>query len=380
MKILHLIQKKQLRGAEVFTSQLSNHITRMGNEAVIVPVFKGDATLPFSGQIIELGATASKKYWDIKGWKSLADIIKKEQPDIIQANAGDTLKYAIFSKLLFRWKQPVVFRNASTISLYIKSGFVKKLYGFLFAKTEKIISVSQASAMDFATLFPHFKNKITVIPIGIEEEEVVGTKTSENPFKNYSGTGPVLIHVGGFSFEKNHKGLIQIFKKVLRRFPHATLHLVGDGPLRSEIENLVVQHNLSSNIFFHGFQKDPLRWIEHADVLVLPSIIEGLPGVILEAFYCRTPVVANNTGGIKEIVVAGETGHLIDLNDDDAFANAIIKVVEQKEQTEKLVANAFQLVSNEYLNAQIAKRFLNVYKRLCPSENAELNRLPVTEL
>ena len=380
MKILHLIQKKQLRGAEVFTSQLSNHITHLGNEALIVPVFKGDATLPFSGKIVELAATSSKKYWDIKGWKNLAHIIKSEQPDIIQANAGDTLKYAIFSKLFFGWKQPVVFRNASTISLYIKSSVVKKLYGFLFSKTDKIISVSQASALDFANLFPHCKSKITVISIGIEEEETFELKTSINPFNKDGGAGPALVHVGGFSFEKNHKGLIEIFKRVLGRFPYATLHLVGDGPLRSEIENVVQQQNLSSSIFFHGFQKDPLRWIRHADVLLLPSIIEGLPGVILEAFYCKTPVVANNTGGIKEIVIPGQTGHLIELNKNDSFASAVINVLENKEQTEKLVANAFQLVTNEYLNTQIAKRFLDVYKKLNHRKNTSLIKNPVPEL
>lgn len=379
MKILHLIQKKQLRGAEVFTSQLSNHIKNMGNEALVVPVFKGDATLPFSGKIIELEATASKKYWDIKGWKNLARIIKNEQPDIIQANAGDTLKYAIFSKLLFGWKQPVVFRNASTISLYIKSNFVKKLYGFLFSKTEKIISVSQASALDFAKLFPHCKNKITVIPIGIEEE-TAETKTSLNPFKSLTSSGPVLVHVGGFSFEKNHKGLIEIFKRVSKCFPGATLHLVGDGPLRNEIENIVQQQNLSSNILFHGFQKDPLRFISHADVLMLPSIIEGLPGVILEAFYCKTAVVAYNTGGIKEIVIPGQTGHLIELNNDEAFASAVINVLENKEQTEKLVSNAFQLVTTEYLNTQVAKRFLDVYKKLSLRKNTSLIKTPVPEL
>ena len=380
MKVLHLIQKKQLRGAEVFTSQLSNHMERLGHQAVIVPLFKADATLPFSGKIIELNATASKKYWDLKGWKNLAKIIKEEQPDIIQANAGDTLKYAIFSKLVFGWKQPVIFRNASTISLYIKNNLVKKLYGYLFSKTEKILSVSQASALDFAKLFPDCKNKITVIPIGIEEEEAVEKQTSQNPFKDISASGPVLVHVGGFSFEKNHIGLIEIFKSVLRRFPQATLHLVGDGPLRAETEQSVQQQNLSTKIFFHGFQKAPLRWIQYADVLLLPSIIEGLPGVILEAFYCKTPVVAYNTGGIKEIVVSGNTGHLVDKDNVDAFASAVIETIENKEQTARLVANAFQLVTTEYLNTQIAKRFLDVYKKLNHRKNTSLIKNPVPEL
>ncbi len=380
MKILHLIQKRQLRGAEVFTSQLSNQLNSLGHEAIIVPLFNGNAALPFEGKIIELKASASKKYWDVEAWKRLARIIDEEKPDIIQANAGDTLKYAQFSKIFFGWKQPIVFRNASTISLYIKGTFVKSLYRYLFNRTHKIISVSYNSANDFETLFPACKNKITVIPIGIEMDKAIEQKTSPNPFKNITGNGPVLIHVGGFSFEKNHKGLVAIFKRILRRFPKATLHLVGEGPLRKETEALIAGENLSGQVFFHGYQKEPLQWIQYADALLLPSIIEGLPGVILEAFYCRTPVVAFNTGGIKEIVISNETGYLVPLNDNEAFAEAVENLLSDSQKTNQLVENAYEMVMSQYTNTQVAKRFVDIYKKLTTTTENKKIKVPVTQL
>lgn len=364
MKVLHLIQKPQLRGAEIFTSQLAEHIIKIGHEAIVVSVFEGNAQLPFGGKHIKLNGKQKKKYFDLKGWKNLASIIKKEQPDIIQANAGDTLKYAVFSKLLFKWKQPIVFRNASTISLYIQSTFVKNLYRFLFGYTKKVISVSQASALDFGNLFPEYKHKIVTIPIGIETEEKIESKMFQNPFKSVETARPNLLHVGGFTFEKNHVGLLKIFDDVLKKIPSAQLHLVGDGPLRSEIEKLIKEKKLDGKVFLRGYQQNPLQWMQFADALLLPSHIEGLPGVLLEAFYCKTPVVAYDVGGIREIVINGETGFLVAKGDETSFAETVIQVIENKENSKRLSEKAYELVTTKYMNAEIAKAFLNIYKML----------------
>jgi glycosyltransferase involved in cell wall biosynthesis len=361
LKVLQLVQKPQFRGAEIFTCQLASHINQTGHKASLAFVFPGASELPFKDKIFHLNGNKAKRFGDVQAWRRLAEIIKEEKPDIIQANAGDTLKYAVFSKLLFRWKQPIVFRNASTISLYIKAGWAKTWNSFFFNRVDKIISVSKTSAEDFANLYPQLRNKITTIPVGIENNspEEGGQLLSKE--QDLTRSNPVLVHVGGFSFEKNHKGLISIFERILKKKPGAELHLVGDGPLRQEIEALVNQKKLTNNIFFHGFQKNALEYIWKADVLVLPSIIEGLPGVILEAFFCKTPVVAYNVGGIKEVVINGDTGRLIAKDNEELFAKAVFEAIEKTDENDRLVETAYKLVTTKYLNTQIAKEFLKVY-------------------
>lgn len=361
MKVLQLVQKPQFRGAEVFTCQLATHINQVGHDASLAFVFPGTSELPFRDKIFHLNGRKERKLGDVKAWKRLAEIIKAEKPDIIQANAGDTLKYAVFSKLLFQWKQPIVFRNASTISLYIKAGWAKVWNRFFFSRVDKIISVSKTSASDFGNLYPQFRHKITTIPVGIEYTVSVEGQGKQKHLLKKQGMGPALIHVGGFSYEKNHTGLISIFQQLLIKQPNAQLHLVGDGPLRQQIEQLVQQKGLSHCIHFYGFQQDAIRYIKEADVLLLPSIIEGLPGVILEAFYSKTPVVAYNVGGIKEVLMNAKTGRLIDKGDESAFADAVIEALKPSEENCHLVENAYQLVTSEYLNTHIASEFLKVY-------------------
>lgn len=325
---------------------------------MLVFVFPGKAPLPFSGETKHLNGSPKKRMWDIKAWRNLAQLIKEEKPDVVQANAGDTLKYAVFSKLFFKWKQPIVFRNASTISLYIKSAPAKLLNGFFFKYATRIVSVSRTSASDFANLFPQFKERIVTVPIGIEEAEL-----------NDAGKGnvlpgaskPVLVHVGGFTYEKNHVRLIGIFEGILKKQPGASLHFVGSGPLQGQIEELVKQKGLEQHVHFYGFRNDAMQFIKNADVLLLPSIIEGLPGVILEAFYCKTPVVAYEVGGIPEVVINNKTGYLVSKGNEEAFVDNVLKAIDKTPANEQMVQNAWQLVMNEYLNTRIAAKFLEVY-------------------
>lgn len=360
MIVLQLVQKPQLRGAEMFASQLSTHINEKGHKAILVFVFPGSAPLPFTGEMKHLNGSPKRRMWDVKAWRKLAQIIKEEKPDIIQANAGDTLKYAVLSKLFFRWKQPIVFRNASTISLYIKTASAKLLNGFFFRYAKKIVSVSNTSATDFGRLFPKFNNRIVTVPIGIEE--MTGKETESNPLQNASR--PALVHVGGFTFEKNHVRLIEIFEGICKKQPNATLHCIGSGPLKQQIEDLVKQKGLEQRVQLYGFRNDAMQFIQHADALLLPSIIEGLPGVILEAFYCKTAVVAYDVGGIGEVVINNKTGRLVPKGDEEAFIGNVLEALLNTPANRQLVQNAWQLVMSEYLNTHIAQRFLEVYESL----------------
>lgn len=369
MTILHLVQKPQLRGAEVFTAQLASHTRRNGHRAIIVFLYPGTGRLPFNGKTMHLNGNKKRRFLDLRAWARLAAIIKKEQPDIVQCNAGDTLKYAVFSKIIFGWKQPLVFRNASMISRYVKNKLSGIWNGFFFMFARRIISVSNTSANDFVRLYPRARNRIVTIPVGIDYVETARKRSSV--WDRNASTGPVLLHVGGFTYEKNHIGLIRIFERIHAKIPSAKLQLVGDGPLKKDIEATVKHKGLENQVLFYGARRDALQFIDHADVLLLPSIIEGLPAVIAEAFFLRTPVVAYDVGGTGELVVNGRTGRLIKPDDEAAFAQAVLAALENNSYNEQLLENAYRLVKTEYMNFRIAKKFIKEYKAILrPSVHA----------
>jgi len=356
VRILQVIQKKQLRGAEVFACQLSAHLVSLGHTVRVVSLQDGEAKLPFADEIPSLSVQLTRRFTDWSGWKAVAREVERFQPDLVQANAGDTLKYIVLSKMFFGWKAPIIFRNASMVSAYIKSSVIRHFNGFLLRKVSYIASVSNASKTDLVRLFPAAANRIVVIPGGIEERTTVAMARQPG----YSH----LVHVGGFSFEKNHKGLLRIFRAVLDKKQGVRLWLVGDGPLRDEVETYARELQVTGAVHFVGYQSNALDYIASADAMLLPSIIEGLPGVVLEAFYTRTPVIANNVGGISELVENEKTGWLIEKHDEVAFGEAVLKVLDQPAHAKELAERAHLRVQENYLNKDLAKKFVWLYEQL----------------
>jgi glycosyltransferase involved in cell wall biosynthesis len=325
----------------------------------MVCIFPGRSELPFSGEWIHLNRPIEKRFWDRKGWKKFARIIKEFQPDIIQANAGDTLKFAVFSKLFFGWKTPIVFRNANKVSDFVKSPVKRAFNKFLMRQVSYVISVSEVCRKDFIETYGWDQSKIATVPIGINAETDISRSGEIHSAFN---SGRVLLHAGAFVLEKNHEGLIRIFEKVLKESSAIKLALAGDGKLRVAIEEMVKEKDLEEPVLFLGYQNDVFSLMKSSAAFLLPSKIEGLPGVILEAMYSKIPVIAYDVGGVSEVVKNGETGWLIKAGDEAGFANAVLEVLSSDHSI--IIERAYEMVVREYDNREIAKRFLEVYKRV----------------
>ncbi len=357
MKILQIIQRNQLRGAEIFACQLSESLQKIGYEVDILILFgKETHSLSFSLPFYYLHANEKNRFLDWKGYGALHQFIESGNYDIVQANAGDTLKYAVVSKKLFGWKKTLCFRNANKISGFLTSGFKKMFNKWLMKEVDYVASVSKECMIDFLQCYPAFKNKIACLPIGTT------LSTTGNVEGLLSIHKPALLHVGSFVPEKNHYGLIEIFSKVLQRHSSATLYLVGEGKTKPFIEQMVREKGMSDSVVFLGKRNDVPQIMKSCNVLLLPSLIEGLPGVILEAFSNRLPVITYDTGGIKEVVIDNETGYLIEKNDEQGFVNAIDKVLTNA--SEVMISNAHDLIHREYSINAIAERFNAFYQQM----------------
>ncbi|OOG68180.1 glycosyltransferase family 4 protein [Algoriphagus sp. A40] len=357
MRILQILQRPQRRGAEIFAAQLAQNLTEQGHKIKLVYLFPGADTLPFKGQRIHLYASKSNRFWDMYTWWKIARLVRDFKPDIVQANAGDTLKYAGLSRFFFRWKTPLVFRNANLISGFMDSQPKRIFYRLLLSQVHSVASVSELCKQDFQGVFG-WKKPIFHLPIGTKfSSHKLGLPVD---LENQLGANPFLIHIGSFVPEKNHAGLLRIFRRLNKLFPSLRLVLCGDGPLRTKIED-----QISPEIIILGSRQDINTILPHAKALLLPSLIEGLPGVILEAMASKVPVIAYDTGGVSEVVIHGQTGFLIPIGDESQFAETLAeKVLAQRADLFSLTENAFNLVVDRYSIESVSDQFEKFYLNL----------------
>lgn len=142
-----------------------------------------------------------------------------------------------------------------------------------------------------------------------------------------------LLFVGRFAPEKALHVLIKALDKVKQDIPGIKLIMVGDGPEKDSVSKLVMDYDLTDNVLFLGrvSNKNIPLYYNLADVLVLSSIFEGRPKVVQEALACGTPVVSTNLSGVSELVRDDETGFLVEVNDVAGFADAVKKLLLDKD-------------------------------------------------
>ena len=158
--------------------------------------------------------------------------------------------------------------------------------------------------------------------------------------------------------------LVEAAKKIVKEYGETKFIIVGEGPLRNQLQRKIEAANLSGNFKFLGNIKwDMLPEVYNcADVFVLPSIQEGQGIVLLEAQASAKPVVAFDIGGVNEAVRNGETGLLVKQGSTDKLADAIMKLLSDKAMREKMGANGRRFVTENFTWDICAQKMLHVYR------------------
>lgn len=160
--------------------------------------------------------------------------------------------------------------------------------------------------------------KLHVVHCGIEPDKFAPPKA---PPKG----GPHLVAIGRLAEQKGFSLLIEAIALAAPNQPDLKLTLVGDGPMRAEIEGLIATNGLADRVRLAGWQDEVgvQRALAEAQALILPSFAEGLPMVVMEAMAAGRPVIATAIAGVPELVVPGETGWVVPAGDPIALAEAI---------------------------------------------------------
>ena len=172
---------------------------------------------------------------------------------------------------------------------------------------------------------------------------------------------PVIGCVGSLTREKGMDVLLNAIPPLVERYPRLQVCIVGNGPLRREIESQAQRAGIHQRVLFAGIVEDVRPWLAAFDVFVLASRSEGMPVSLLEAMAMGVPVVASRVGGVPEIVTDSRGGRLVDPGDAKSLSVAIQHVLEAEGNCEVGLERS-RWVADRFGLARVAEETARIYK------------------
>ena len=208
-------------------------------------------------------------------------------------------------------------------------------------------------------------SRIIVIYNGINLSRLSANKEGVEQVKQKLGVpleGKVVGVMARLFPQKDHVTFLRAAAIINQTVPDTRFALVGDGPLRSYLENLSQELGLASKTVFFGEQQDVGTYLSTFDVAVLTSEAEGCSNSLLEAMALGKPVVATDVGGNRELVHHGETGLLVPFGNDEAVAGAILSLIRDSEAARAMGRRARENVAGQFSLEKMVQEYQSLYE------------------
>ncbi len=236
-----------------------------------------------------------------------------------------------------------------------------KMTTAILKSADKLITVSNAMAKG---IFDISKRKdVEVIPNGFNASKFKKISQSEARKKlKLDPKKKIIVTIGNIEPIKGHKYLVEAARELVKakEYSDVLFLIIGNGPDRSKIENMVKSYSLEKNFVFTDIVPNEKIGLYNsaADLFVLPSLGEGNPTVMFEALACGLPFIGTNVGGIPEIITK-DCGYVVESKDVKALVESITKGLGKKWNKEEIINYAKQFEWNN-----VCKKILGVYKSL----------------
>lgn len=181
---------------------------------------------------------------------------------------------------------------------------------------------------------------------------------------------PVVGIVARIDEDKDHATFLRAARRIHAERPDVRFVIIGDGPLRSDVSEAITSGEMSGYVSMLGRCEDVQLMMQLLDVVVLTSVSEGCPNVLIEAAELGVPTVTTAAGGAVELVVDGETGFVVPCKDSVAMADRIIQLISNQKMRHSIIQAARSRVRSQFSMSKTARRMDHVYRRAMACANA----------
>jgi glycosyltransferase involved in cell wall biosynthesis len=345
IRVLRVIARLNVGGPALHVSYLSRELDRIGYETTLVAGRVGGSEGSMEYVAEELGIEPLyipelqreiSPFADAVAARRLLDVIRRVRPDVLHthtAKAGAVGRIAALMAGSARPKVVVHTFHGHVLRGYFgpaKTAAFLQLERGLARASDAVVAVSPEVRDDLVELGVAPREKIAVIRLGLDlTTRLAAPEGARQSVRCETGVPPdafVVAWLGRMTEIKRADDLLRAFARLLPTVPDGYLLVVGDGPLRAELEALAAELGIAASCRFIGFRSDVGAIYAASDTVVLTSANEGTPVSVIEAQAAGLPVVSTDVGGVRDIVADGLSGFVVPPGDVDAIAERLARL------------------------------------------------------
>lgn len=362
LRILHVILTLGVGGAEQLVYRMVTSCTNEIRPVVCCLLFLGEL-----GELLkrEGGRVYCRNHkggidFGIIGW--LKRIIIDEKIDVVHAHTYSPLFYSVpAAKLVGGVK--VVYTEHGRLYPERSNWKLSLINPILALGTDHIVSISEstAKAMNKYDNFPLSRIKVIHNGISISDIKQKVDKLAKKRSLGLTDSSRVIGTAARIEEIKNIPMMLRAFQHVLEEVPDTCLLIAGKGSKEQELQTYAEELGISKNVKFIGLRSDLWEIYQIMDIFLLTSFTEGISVTLLEAMASGVPAVVTDVGGNSEVVVDGVTGCLVPLHDDNAMAQCIVKLLNNRDTLMIYAAAAKDRVTDHFSFDGMMKSYEMLY-------------------
>jgi glycosyltransferase involved in cell wall biosynthesis len=357
-------------GVERMLVNLASGLVRLGVDVDFLTRSRGEAYLDQLDPRVRLLETRRSGLIDVQAF--MVPYLRASRPDFVLCGKDRAGRAAVLARRLSRVPFQLVMRPGTTISERVarRSAFKRwrayRLVRKTYRAAQAVVGNSEGVVQDIAQIaaLPAARMHMIRNPVVTEALQARAAEPLDHPWFA-AGAPPVILGLGGLRRQKGFDTLICAFA-ALRVGRSCRLMILGEGHLRSELQMLAAQMGVEADVALAGFDPNPYRYLSRAALFVLSSRWEGSPNALTEALALGTPVVAADCpSGPREILRGGEVAPLVPVDDVDALAAAMARVLDAPGD-----AQLRREAVSEYTVETCATRYHALFEKLLAARGA----------
>ena len=374
MRVCHVAMGDLWAGAEVQLLSLMRYLARLpGFECSVILFNEGRLAEELRKLPVSLTVISEQTFSPMGIAYRLAKALRKIRPDVVHTHkykdsfigtlVARSLGIPYVVRVVHGLPEPFMgLRNAKMVAYTAADRLMTGWF------VDRVVAVS--SDIEKVLIGMYGSNRVSCIHNGIDLEAVRVT-TSREAFRRkwqIPEDAVVIGTVGRLVPVKGHAILLDATRILQASIGNVALVLVGDGPLRKDLEANAKRLGLEKSVIFAGQQDQSYDFMNMMDVFVLPSLHEGIPMVVLEALALQRPVVATRVGGIPEVIEHGQTGFLAEPSDASSLARLLQRLVEDLPMAVSIGKAGRTRVEEKFTARTMAGKTAELYEQVLSKE------------